>query len=140
MQERRKQNKQVTIEKIEKELSDFATKEELCEAVRERNRKIDKIHEVIDFDGGLVYKCDLDKLIKDNNKAHEEIIKKLNEIYPRVKDEMEVAKAYEIIGNQWNMKSKSAGFWIKVVIGLSIFATLFVYVVDYLIKYFKLLK
>lgn len=107
---------------------------ELHEAISER-KKLEKIvkevHDKVNFDGGLVYRCNLEDYEVRNTIEHNKILKevksdikkistKLDEIYPRVKEEMEVADAYKIIGNTWEGRIKNAGFWIKVFIGIGV--------------------
>jgi hypothetical protein len=138
MQERRKTNRQTTIEKVEKELSKFATKEELQTAVNNRHKDTDKIFDIINFDGGLVYKCDLEELKKQNKIAFEKIDKSMSEfhkkmdlIYPKVADDIKIADAYNTLAGVMEGRIKSGGFWIRVILGVGFVVGVLVLLVDY---------
>lgn len=138
MIEKRKINKQVTIEKIEKELSNFATKEELKKATSDRKEVTDKILEKINYDGGLVYKCDLEDMTKQNKEEHDKIFKsitefhkKMDEIYPKVASDIKIADAYNTLASSWESRFKSGGFWIRILLGLGFFIGMLVLIIDY---------
>ena len=138
MKERRQSNKQVMIEKIEKEISTFATKEELQKAINDRKEVTDKILDKINYDGGLVYQCDLEEFKKENRDDHDKIVKsiegfhkKMDLIYPKVAEDIKVADAYNTLAGAWETRLKSGSFWIRVILGIGFVVGMIVLIVDY---------
>jgi tetrahydromethanopterin S-methyltransferase subunit G len=130
--ERRQTNKQSSIESLDKKLDDAITERlKLADAVEE-------IHEKVNFDGGLVYQCDLKELREETNArfdkndgVHEDIIvgtgkrfdsidsrfddidAKLELIYPVIEKQIEESKALDIVINKYLGKTKSVKFWVQ---------------------------
>lgn len=129
--ERRKTNKQVTVETLGTELHHAINERKKLEIV------VRDVQKKVNFDGGLVYKCDLEESNRINAEEHAKIMDKLNEIYPRVKEDIKVADAYRTIGDSWGNNVKSSGFWIKFVIGIGVIVGLAMLAVEEVKKFIK---
>lgn len=131
VKERRNTNKQVTVEKLDKKLDDAISERlKLAEAVEE-------IHEKVNFDGGLVYQCDLKELKESNAQEHKEIMEKLNLIFPVVENQIEKSRAYDLIADDIGVKFRSGKFWVQVIVVIGIITALAVYGIGYIKTLFK---
>jgi hypothetical protein len=74
--ERRQSNKQITVETLNDKLE---------EVINERIKlaaSVEEVHAAVNFDGGLVYKCDLDDFHKRNEDQHKVLLDKLEKLAP----------------------------------------------------------
>jgi hypothetical protein len=74
--ERRQTNRQITVETLNDKLE---------EAIAERIKladSVEEVHAAVNFDGGLVYKCDLDDFHKRNEDQHKVLLDKLEKLSP----------------------------------------------------------
>ena len=129
--ERRNTNKQVTVEKLDKKLDDAISERlKLAEAVEE-------IHEKVNFDGGLVYQCDLKALKEQNAAEHSQIMEKLNLIFPVVEKQIEESQALDIVINKYLGKTKSVKFWVQFMLMVGVIVVGAGYAVAWVKAFFK---
>ena len=116
MKEKRKTSRQATVEKIEKDVKDIQVK--------------------LNYDGGLVYKCDLEEFMKTRREDMEAIrleIKgvkiKVNRIYPKVAKDIKRSEMYSFLAEDITGKATSGKFWVKTVVTIIVGISLLVYAV-----------
>lgn len=129
--ERRKANKQISVEKLEVELHDAIGERKKLETI------VREIHDKVNFDGGLVYQCDLKELREQNAIEHSAIMGKLEEIYPKVKEEIDDAQAIKRIVNKYVGEFKSATYWFKIIIMLGVLVVGAGYAIGWVKAFFK---
>lgn len=131
VKERRNTNKQVTVEKLDKKLDDAISERlKLAEAVEE-------IHDKVNFDGGLVYQCDLKELKDQNAAEHREIMQKLNLIFPVVEKQIEESQALDIVINKYLGKTKSVKFWVQFLLMVGVIVVGAGYAIAWIKAFFK---
>lgn len=131
-----------TIHGLETELHEAIDKRVQLEGI------VQEIHEKVNFDGGLVYQCDLQKLTETNTMQHQDILDKVSKrmdkideklelIFPVVNRQIKKAEAWDVILNDNDSKLRSGKFWIQILVGISIVVGVIMAAVEYLSKIFK---
>jgi len=111
---------------IEKELSSFATKNELEQAICERKKETGSIRDIIKLDGGLVHKKDLDDFHKKNSTQNEKIIKMISRLSPLlsladektvkyIKDGVELKRSTDNVITTWKGRAKTIAVFLGLV-------------------------